>query len=296
MEMKFFRKKPDTFDYQESRTCKVCNHVFTGRYCNICGEKITEPYEKSFLNFLDSLLNAFTFLDGKFLKSIHLLLTKPGQLSRNIADGKRVPYMKMVNLFFVANFFYFLFPTYDSFNSSLYTQMNLMGQHSETVTRIVEERMTADQIGLEEFRIIYQRESGNLSKLFLVLLVVVFSLALSMINYSEKIFYFDHLLFSFELYSFNIMFIILVLGWLAVSIFGLARAFGLDWSIIISDRYFSLVAYSFLMYFLIRGQMNFYGQRWYWVIPKSVLLFFVLDYSIQYYRILLFYVTMWSIK
>jgi hypothetical protein len=104
-----FRRRIDTFDLEVTRTCKVCNNTFHGRYCNICGEKVSEPYERSFLNFLDGIVNAFTFLDGKFLKSLKLLILRPGQLSRNIADGKRVPYMKTISLFFVANFFYFLF-------------------------------------------------------------------------------------------------------------------------------------------------------------------------------------------
>ena len=110
MEFKFFKRKPETFDWEVTRICKVCSNTFKGCSCNICGEKVIEQNERSFLNFLDSLLNAFTFLDGKFIKSLKLLVIRPGQLSRNIADGLRVPYMKMVSLFFVANFFYFLFP------------------------------------------------------------------------------------------------------------------------------------------------------------------------------------------
>ncbi|MBY0435455.1 MAG: hypothetical protein K2U26_15235, partial [Cyclobacteriaceae bacterium] len=57
-----FHKRPDIVNMEVSRICKVCGNTFHGRYCNICGEKVSEPYERSFLNFLDNLLNAFTFL------------------------------------------------------------------------------------------------------------------------------------------------------------------------------------------------------------------------------------------
>lgn len=105
MKFDFFKKKQDMFDFEVTRICKVCSNTFHGRYCNVCGEKVSEPYERSFLNFLDSLLNAFTFLDGKFIKSLTLLITRPGQLSRNIADGLRVPYMRWFRSFLWPTFF-----------------------------------------------------------------------------------------------------------------------------------------------------------------------------------------------
>lgn len=294
MAISFFKKKPDNFDYEESRICRCCNHVFKGRYCNICGEKVIESNERTFLTFLDNLLNAFTFLDGKFLKSFTLLLTSPGQLSRNIADGLRVPYMKMVSLFFVANFFYFLFPVYDSYNSSLNTQLNYLGSHSIRAKEIVSARIEKEAITIQDFQKDYSNQSTNLSKLLIILLVFAFTGALMIVNYSKKVFFFDHLLFSLEFYSFQLLLSAVLLANLLRALIHLGDVWGLDWTILLSDNFFGVLSIFLLGYFLIRGLYLFYGQKWYWIIPKTIVLLILLQMSVELYRRMLFYLTIWT--
>lgn len=293
MAFSVFKKKEDTFDYEESRICKVCSNMFKGRYCNVCGEKVTEPYERSILNFFDNLLNAFTFLDGKFLKSLKLLITRPGQLSRDIADGKRVPYMKMVSLFFVANFFYFLFPVFDSYNSSLYTQLNSLGTHSVKAKEIVKQKLEKDKIEIKNFQREYQNQSTNLSKLLIILLVFAFTGFLMVVNYSKQNFFFDHLLLALEFYSFNLIINSVLLPNVFSLIVKSGKFFDMDFGILLTDNFFSWVAALTLAYFLFKAQRLFYNQKWYWVVPKTFLLLFLLLESIHYYRMMLFYVTMW---
>jgi Protein of unknown function (DUF3667) len=288
-----FKKKVDAFDVEAIRTCKVCNTTFQGRFCSVCGEKVTEPYERSILHFFDNLLNAFTFLDGKFLSSLKLLLSNPGQLSRNIADGKRVPYMKMVSLFFVANFFYFLFPVFDSYNSSLDTQMNYLGDHSIQATEIVKQKIEEEKIDFKDFQKEYHSQSTNLSKLLIVLLVFAFTTTLVVVNYSRQNFFSDHLLFAFEFYSFNLIVNSVVLPNVFLILIKLGRAFDLDFSIILADEFFTILAYLLIGYFVFRAERTLYHQKWYWALPKTLLLLYLLRWSIYYYRIVLFYFTMW---
>ena len=94
------------------------------------------PSEKSLRAFFGHLFHEITTLDGKFLKTLVLMLRKPGEVSHQYMNGRRVPYYKPVSMFFVANLLYFLFPAFNSLNSSLYVQMNQL-PHSELVTRMV---------------------------------------------------------------------------------------------------------------------------------------------------------------
>lgn len=295
MAFSFFKKKEDTFDFDVTRICKVCSNTFHGRYCNVCGEKVSEPYERSFLNFLDSLLNAFTFLDGKFIKSLKLLITRPGQLSRNIADGLRVPYMKMVSLFFVANFFYFLFPVFDTYNSSLSTQVNNLGQHSVRAKEIVRNHIKEKGISIEEFQRTYQEKSTNLSKLLIILLVLMLSGIFMIVNFSRTAFFFDHLLFALEFYSFQLLINLVVLANGFVYIIRGALFFGFDWRIILSDNVFSAIGQLTICYFLFRGHVIFYGQKWYWAILRALLIYYLILQTVYLYRTGLFYVTMWFV-
>jgi hypothetical protein len=295
MSFTVLKKKPDTFDYEASRICRCCSNMFKGRYCNICGEKVIESNERSFLSFLDSLLNAFTFLDGKFIKSLKLLITRPGQLSRNIADGLRVPYMKMVSLFFVANFFYFLFPVFDSYNSSLYTQMNSLGQHSIRAREIVEAHIAESTSSMEQFQQTYQEKSTNLSKLLIIILVLALTLFLMVINFSRKAYFFDHLLYALEFYSFSLLINSVLLANMLRLIIKAAFNFGWDWRLLLSDAVFTIFWVLTIGYWLSRSQKIFYNQKWYWALVKTVALIFLIQFSVDFYRESLFYITMWLI-
>ncbi|MBI3218074.1 MAG: DUF3667 domain-containing protein [Bacteroidetes bacterium] len=295
MAFSFFTKKEDHFDYELLRKCKVCEHEFKGRFCNVCGEKVIGPYERSLREFLDSLLNAFTFLDGKFWRSFKLLVLKPGQLSRNIADGKRAPYMKMISLFFVANFFYFLFPVFDSYNSSLYTQLNSLGTHSIQAKAIVKERVEKDKIEIRDFQRDYQNQSTNLSKLFIVALVVALTIFLTVINYSKQNYFFDHLLVALEFYSFQLIMNLVIIANLFLWIIKIGKGYDWDLGFLLTDKFFTILTSLTLIYFLFRQQITFYHQKWYWAIPRAVLLLFLIGQSVHHYRMMLFYVTMWTL-
>lgn len=293
MKLNPFIKRQDNFDLEAIRACKSCGNSFQGRYCNICGEKVIEPHERTFVHFLDSLLNAFTFLDGKFMKSMKLMLAQPGLLSRKIADGVRVPYMKMVSLFFVANFFYFLFPSFDTYNSSLHTQLNSLGSHSVKVREIVNRHMEEKGVSMEEFQRVYIEKSTNLSKLLIVVLVLMLTGILMAINYSSSVNFFDHLLFSLEFYSFQLL----------VNLVGIAFAFKLlqqgfnylGWGKGFTQSIFPAVAFITMGYFLFKGQMNFYGHKWGFALIKAILIFTLIFYTVHLYRVFLFYITMWFV-
>ncbi len=291
----FFQVRHKNFDYGLQQTCRTCQHTFRGRFCNICGEKVTDPNEKSLSVFLGSLINAFTFLDNKFVRSVKLLMLHPGTLSKEIANGIQVPYMKPVSLFFVANFFYFLFPFFDSFNSSLYSQMNLMGVHSEVVRERVKHETEARSISLEDFQKLYQSQSTNLSKLFLIVLVIVMAVFLAIVNFSKKHYFFDHLLLSLEFYSFHLVLNMLLLPFTMGLLIRVASWFGLDWNVMLEDQNFSVLVFGFILYFLLRAQRQFYAQKWYWALPRAILLLYLFTESVQWYRKSLFYLTVWTI-
>jgi hypothetical protein len=294
LKIKFLNRRQDTFNYKIDRACVTCGNEFKGRYCNVCGEKVTELYERSILSFLSGLLNAFTFLDGKFFNTVKLLIVKPGQLSKNIQEGKRVPFMNMLSLFFVANFFYFLFPIFDSYNSTLYSQMYQVGYHSEIAQKTVTAKLDEATIAFKDFEETYNSQSTNLSKSLIIVLVFAFSGILMVMNYSKGSFFFNHLLFALEFYSFQLLLIAFLLANLIRVLVKVAFYFGIDWAFLLSDFTFTSIHVSLIAYFLIRGLITYYRQKWYWAILKSIVLIFLLQGTVITYRIMLFYFTIWT--
>src|SRR5688572_17254368 len=149
MPFQFLKKKQDSFDFSMPRTCKSCHNNFAGKFCNVCGERILEPADKSFYSFLRSILGEFTFLDNKFFYTLSLMLSKTGDVSRQYIDGIRTKFIKPISMFFVVNLLYFLFPTADTFNSQLTTQINYL-PHSGIAKNIVEKRLEKEKITLKE--------------------------------------------------------------------------------------------------------------------------------------------------
>ena len=107
--------------------CKSCGNEFRGLYCNVCGEKVIEPTDRSFRVFLSHILIATTIVDNKFVKSLALTVKRPG---REYVDGRRVKYLRPLQMFFILNLIYFLFPILQMFNSSLYTQLYVLQERS----------------------------------------------------------------------------------------------------------------------------------------------------------------------
>src|SRR5258708_35555659 len=103
--------------------CKNCGNRFTGFYCNLCGEKVLGSEDRSFHTFLNNIFLAVTLADGKFFKTLWLIVKKPGFLTKEFADGRRVKYLKPLSVFFLLNLVYFLFPVIQLFNASLRTQV-----------------------------------------------------------------------------------------------------------------------------------------------------------------------------
>ncbi|RYG38974.1 MAG: DUF3667 domain-containing protein, partial [Chitinophagaceae bacterium] len=112
-----------------SPTCQSCGALFQGKYCSICGEKKLEKSDFSMEKFLSQTVDVFTHFDGKFFRTIKLLLFFPGKLTTEALAGRRVKYMKPVQLFFVicvASFF--TFGGWDLLHSKLENQLLVRDQ------------------------------------------------------------------------------------------------------------------------------------------------------------------------
>src|SRR3954467_7770178 len=87
--------------------CPSCGGETRGRFCGMCGEKEVTQHDYSLLHYLKELATAVTSLETNLFRSIWLLLSKPGLLSREYFDGRRVRYMKPLQLFVLLNVVYY---------------------------------------------------------------------------------------------------------------------------------------------------------------------------------------------
>ncbi|MEO7524479.1 MAG: DUF3667 domain-containing protein, partial [Ferruginibacter sp.] len=99
--------------------CVSCGARLKGNYCKKCGEKKIIP-ERDFRlsKFLSQSLWHFVRFDSKLFQSTWLLFSKPGFLTNEWIAGRRVGYMKPLQLFVIASLlFYFFLPTVPAYFS-----------------------------------------------------------------------------------------------------------------------------------------------------------------------------------
>jgi hypothetical protein len=292
--MKILFRKPDEFDYELQRKCLNCKTDFQGKYCPTCGEKVLEPGEKSIGEFLGGLLNAFTFLEGKFFRTFWLILSQPGQFSRFFSEGKRQPYMKPVSIFFVANFIYFLFPfiTSNTFNTPLkyQVQMNVYGNVAQ---QMVDEKIKRDEITYNQLEQAYNSQSMNMAKMFIALIVALLALFFAAFNLKSKWYFADHLYLSFEFNTYFLFLNMILLSIIVSIIFVIANFF--NWTLRFNDAFFTVVFAITSAWFFIRALRTYYSYSWWRTILTTCGLLICLRFVMDIYRGVLFFITMWTI-
>lgn len=266
------------------QTCKSCGNNFIGLYCNLCGEKIIEPQDRSFRSFLSGIFIALTFVDGKFIRSLWLVLSKPGFLTLEFAEGRRVKYLRPLSLFFLLNLIYFLFPIIQLFNASLRTQVNSF--HGKYAVGFVAAKM--DQLGISDigsFSLLYDQKTSGLAKMLVIVFAIVVSLPLNLLYRTRNRYFTDHVGFAVELVCFNLFVnaILLSIFTTLLQLGSFLNEFGLTFILVTTN-----------IYFIVRANQMFYKDRGIKLVARSLLMILILKVSLEAYRAILFYVTIWT--
>lgn len=91
----------------ENVECKNCGTTFSGHYCPNCGQAVRDfdrPISFIFYNFLGD----FFAFDTRFFRTLLLLIIRPGFLTKEYFDGRRVRYAPPFRIFIFVSFLLFL--------------------------------------------------------------------------------------------------------------------------------------------------------------------------------------------
>lgn len=268
----------------QEHTCKSCSNVFVGEFCNLCGEKILRPSDRSFKKLMSNILIAITFADSKFIKTLWLIIKSPGELSADVANGRRVKHLPPLSLFFVLNLIYFFFPVIQLFNASLNTQ--LLSPLHDWYKTLIAHKILALNMDVASFSLIYNLKSTGYAKLMVMVFVVVASLPLNLLYSKRNRYFTDHIGYMVELACFN-----LFINAIILTLF--ARFLWLGG--FLDENVLTIIFVSTNLYFLIRSGKIFYHEKGWMLIIKSALMILVLKLALEIYRSVLFLVTLNSL-
>src|SRR5262245_56170061 len=87
--------------------CLNCGASLTGAFCAACGQRVVPPHPTA-KELVGELYDELAGWDGKFARTIRLLLTQPGELTRAVIEGQRTRYVKAVRLYLICSVLFFL--------------------------------------------------------------------------------------------------------------------------------------------------------------------------------------------
>jgi len=183
----------------ETITCKNCSNHFSGKFCNICGEKVYSEKDKSVKHFFEEIFHFITHFDSKFFKTLLLIFKKPGTLSLLYCNGIRSRFFKPTSLFLIGIVIYLLFPVFQGLNLSFRGNItNFDHQYMHFISSLAEQKAAAKQISMAQLGEKYDHLSPKFAKVLLLILLPLTGLALQLLFRKKRGYYFDHLVLATE--------------------------------------------------------------------------------------------------
>src|SRR5204863_410628 len=80
--------------------------LLQGRFCHACGQKAAAS-DVSLHELLHEGLEEFAHVDGKAARTLKLLVTKPGALTKEFLEGRRARYISPLRLYLTCSLLFF---------------------------------------------------------------------------------------------------------------------------------------------------------------------------------------------
>jgi hypothetical protein len=110
--------------------CANCGAALSGRFCASCGQKVA-ALDPSIGDLLHELAHELLHVDGKIARSVYLLFTAPGALTREHAAGRRASQVSPIRLYLLFSVVYFAVA---AFTPSMNLRLTVGAQHQSGYT------------------------------------------------------------------------------------------------------------------------------------------------------------------
>jgi hypothetical protein len=195
---------PTTTIGNTSWSCPTCKQTVLTTYCAVCGERALEPRELTLRGIFEQAVEAFTNLDSRLIRSLLFVVIRPGMLTKAYLAGQRLPYLRPLQLFLIANVLFFameslthstIFST--PLDSHLHTQ-----PWSDFAQWLVPYRLMSTQTSLEAYAPDFDRAIALNARSLVVLMSLAFVPFLTIaFSRTRRPFVID-VVFSLHLYAF----------------------------------------------------------------------------------------------
>ena len=270
--------------------CAVCGEDVAGTYCSACGERAAGTRDESVLRVLAEAFQEATSADGKLWRSARVLF-RPGHLTVAYFDGRAGRYLRPFRLFLVVNvvlFFLLGFLQRNPLVGELEMQRQSLGFG---VAAAADDRLAVWGGDPEVFELAFNMRSRTLAStlivLFIPMIAGMFSVLFGWGGGARHLVYATHVLTSLVAFYVLLSVVILVL----ILVAGLPPISGdiANW--------FMVAMMSLTATFVALGARRVYGvARWRAWLGGAAVASVGLAASVMAYRILLFWLTLWTLR
>jgi hypothetical protein len=200
--------EPAPVEPQAGARCASCGAPTGAPYCATCGERRLHPHEHSLRHFFLDNLREILKLDGHLVRSLRALTLQPGRLTREYMAGRRVRFLRPVELFLMANLVYFVvqpFTNYSGYNTSLVGQTRAQFYSEPAgIERLVTRRVEARDVPFEVYESRFDAKSEVYARTLLLLMVPMFALVALLLQGRRRPLV-EHLVFATHYYAWELL-------------------------------------------------------------------------------------------
>ena len=197
--------------------CRNCGHEIRHSYCPKCGQH-SKDHNQGLWQFIAEFFEEFVRLDSKFLRTLVPLIIRPGFLTREWVEGKRVRYITPLKLYISLSAIFFLVLT--AFPNTTIIHTGSIDEHSSAEARksLLEGKSRSPWIATiineQVAKLVASGERGDLarkefSEKFIgrlstanLILLPIFALLFKCLYIRRSRFYVEHLVFALHDYAF----------------------------------------------------------------------------------------------
>ncbi len=118
------------------KNCLNCNAEVLGRYCHVCGQENIEINETAWHLVTHYFSDLFHF-DGKFFRTLSLLVRRPGFLSKEYMTGRRASYLNPVKMYvFTSALFFIIFFTFTNLEDARIGEITINDKTSSVIDKM----------------------------------------------------------------------------------------------------------------------------------------------------------------
>jgi len=260
-------------------------------HCPSCGEKKLEDKDLTFMGLVAQVFQTVTSVDSRLLRSLRVLMTRPGAITSAYLDGPRKPYIGPFQLFLIVNVVFFAVQSFSGspvFSTSLHAHM--YGQDWSAFARtLVAHKLEVEHATLAVYAPVFDQAVDVNAKALVILLVLPFTLLLIPLFAGSHRPFVTHLVFALHLLAFLLMCSCVLLLFTAL-LTALGGA-GLRSPFVDSGLFVVLIAVIATYLYVATGVV--YEARGWVRALKVALLAVVIAAAVPGYRFLIFLVTLY---